>query len=489
MNAPHFDNTYAKLPDGFHAPAAPAPSPEPQLLRLNTSLAESLGLDPSWLESDAGLDMLSGTRLPEGAEPIAMAYAGHQFGGWVPRLGDGRASLLGEVVAPDGTRYDVQLKGSGRTMFSRGGDGKAVLGPVMREYIVSEAMTALGVPSTRALAAVATGERVFRNGPEPGAVLTRVARSHVRVGTFQYFAGKEDDASVKKLADYVIARHYPSALDADNSYRALFLSIAEGQADLIAHWMTLGFIHGVMNTDNMQVVGETIDFGPCAFMDVFHPQKKFSSIDRNGRYAWSNQPPIAIWNLLRLAETLIPLLGKDEKEAIAWAEESIGAFKTRFDDQVTARFRAKLGILSPKAGDDELLESTLVALTQGEADFTLFFRHLTRVAAGADENALRDLFSDRRVADTWLARWRRQIEADGGDSASRVKLMQQRNPIFIPRNHRIEEAIQAGNRGEYEPFHRLVDVLARPFDEQPDHAELEQPPEDHEVVHQTFCGT
>lgn len=490
MPAPRFDNSYARLPDGFHAPAPPTPSPSPEIIRLNEPLAATLGLDVDWLRMKAGVDLFSGCKMPESAEPIAMAYAGHQFGGWSPRLGDGRASLIGELVGIDGHRYDLQLKGSGRTRFSRGGDGKAVLGPVMREYIVSEAMTALGVPSTRALAAVTTGEAVLRrHGLEPGAVLTRIAHSHVRVGTFQYLAARGDDAAVQTLADYVIERHFPNVAEQEHRYRVLVESIIQRQADLIAHWMALGFIHGVMNTDNMQVVGETIDYGPCAFMDIFHPQKTFSSIDHHGRYAWRNQPTIAMWNLSRLAETLLALLGKDETDAIAWAESAIGAFGPRFNSQLSDRFRAKLGLLDDQPGHSELIEATFVALTEGQADMTLFFRHLTQVAAGEQETELRDLFADRRIADTWLARWRRQLEADQSDLEERVAKMRQHNPVFIPRNHRIEEAIAAGNRGDYAPFHRLVDVLAKPFDEQPDDADLERPPEPHEVVEQTFCGT
>jgi uncharacterized protein YdiU (UPF0061 family) len=488
MNAPHFDNSYARLPEAFHAASVPAVSPAPELLRLNVPLAERLELDASWLASEDGLAMLSATRLPAGSEPIAMAYAGHQFGGWVPQLGDGRATLIGEVVTKAGERFDVQLKGSGQTRFSRGGDGKAVLGPVMREYAVSEAMAALGVPTTRALAAVITGEKVFRNGPEPGAVLTRVAKSHVRVGTFQYFAGRKDDDAVRTLADYVIERHDPEARDADNPYSALLERVVVRQADLVAHWMSLGFIHGVMNTDNMQIAGETIDYGPCAFMDVFHPQKKFSSIDRQGRYAWGNQPGIAMWNLSRLAETLLPLLADTDEEAIASAESAIESFRPRFGSELARRFRNKLGLRDvPESA--ELVEATLKAMTECEVDFTLFFRHLTRLAASDDEAPLRELFTERRLADMWLARWRQHTNQEGGVSEETVAIMRAHNPIFIARNHRVEQAIVAGNAGDYAPFHRLVDVLKHPFDEQPDHADLERAPEPAEVVRRTFCGT
>jgi uncharacterized protein YdiU (UPF0061 family) len=489
MTPPRFDNSYAQLPDRFYAAAPPAPAPEPSLVQVNRALGTQLGLDMAWLESDEGVAMLSGAGVPEGAEPIAMAYAGHQFGGWVPQLGDGRATLLGEIIGDDGTRYDLQLKGSGRTRFSRGGDGKAVFGPVMREYVVSEAMAALGVPTTRALAVATTGERVYRNGPEPGAVLTRVAQSLVRVGTFQYFAGRGDDDGVQTLADYVIERHFPDAREEENRYRGLLARVVTRQADLVAHWMSLGFVHGVMNTDNMQVLGETIDYGPCAFIDTFHPQKTFSSIDHHGRYAWGNQPGIAMWNLSRLAETLLALVDGDEEAAIAWAEPAVRTFAKRFGEQLEARFRAKLGLLGDEPGHKELVDASIEALTEGEVDFTLFFRRLTGIAAGDDEGPLRDLFANPRIADAWLARWRGQIAKEGCDAEERVATMRRNNPIFIPRSHRIEEAIQAGNRGEYAPFHRLVEVLSRPYEEQPEHAELELAPALDEVVTQTFCGT
>jgi uncharacterized protein YdiU (UPF0061 family) len=489
MGAPSFDNSYARLPAQFYSFAPPAPSPAPRLIRLNVPLAAALGLDAGWLESEPGLAMLSGSRLPEGSHPVAMAYAGHQFGGWVPQLGDGRATLLGEVVGRDGRRYDLQLKGSGRTRFSRGGDGKAVLGPVLREYVVSEAMAALGVPTTRVLAAVATGERVLRNGPEPGAVLTRVGLSHVRVGTFQYFAARQDQASVRTLADYVTSRNYPEVQTEPDRYRALFAAIAERQAVLVAHWMAVGFIHGVMNTDNMQVAGETIDYGPCAFLDEFHPGKTFSSIDHRGRYAWGNQPRIATWNLARLAEALLPLLAAEEAAAIEWVESALEAFRERVGAELSRRFRTKLGLLGEASGNDELVEATLAALAEGKVDFTLFFRELTRVAAGDTEQPLRALFDEPRLCDTWLVRWRQQLAFDGDDEASRVAAMRAHNPVFIPRNHRLEEAIQAALVGNFAPFHRLVEVLGHPFDEQPDHEDLERPPASHEIVAQTFCGT
>ena len=478
-----FDNTYARLPETFFARVRPAAVPAPTLVRLNRGLCEQLGVDARWLESEAGVAMLAGNALPESADSIAMAYAGHQFGGWVPRLGDGRALLLGEVVDGNGIRRDVQLKGSGATPFSRGGDGKATLGAILREYIVSEAMFALGIPTTRALAAVMTGEPVFRETPVPGAILTRVARSHVRVGTFQYFHARNDERAVRTLADYVAERHYPRVFDAGNPYRALLDSIVERQAELVARWMHVGFIHGVMNTDNMQVAGETIDYGPCAFMDQFRSSCVFSSIDRNGRYAWDQQPAVARWNLARLAESLLPLLSVDEANA------ALVRFGTLFDAAYLDGFRQKLGLTEPSGDDDELLRATLATLGDQDVDFTLFFRRLTQVAAGADDGALVRLFNSADRGRAWLATWRERLQTESTDAETRAAIMRGVNPIVIPRNHRIEAAIQAGNRGDFTPFHRLVDVLSSPYEERPDYAEYESAPLPEQRVLQTFCGT
>lgn len=488
MREPAFDNTYARLPEVFFAPAQPTAAPAPSLIRLNEPLAEALGLDAAWLRSDEGIAMLSGGAVPEGAEPIAMAYAGHQFGGWSPQLGDGRALLLGEVVGVDGVRHDIHLKGSGRTAFSRGGDGKAGLGPVMREYIVSEAMAALGVPTTRALAAITTGESIVRDPEQPGAVFARVARSHVRVGTFQYFYARDRSDDVRTLADYVIDRHYPGAREHDNPYRSFLEQVIARQAALVAKWMSLGFIHGVMNTDNAQIAGETIDYGPCAFMDAFHPKKVFSSIDRDGRYAWGNQPGIADWNLTRLAETLVSLFDEDQAASVAWAESALGRFRGIFLGHFARRFRAKLG-LSDAAEETDLVSATLAVLAKNEVDFTLFFRHLTRAASGHDGGELRSLFERPEDCDAWLVRWRQELSADPAAVDARLVAMRQHNPILIPRNHRIEEAIRAGEGGDYAPFHRLVDALADPFGERDEYADLELAPAPHEVVHRTFCGT
>jgi len=489
MPAPRFEHSYAQLPAQLHEPAPLLRAPTPQLVQLNAPLAEKLGLDEAWLRSDEGLAMLSGAECVASSKPIAMAYAGHQLGVWVPRLGDGRAALLGEVIAPGGERYDVQLKGCGRTPFSRRGDGKAVLGPVIREYLVSEAMAALGVPTTRALAMVTTGERVLRYGMQPGAVLTRVARSHVRVGTFQYAAAHAPDA-VQPLADYVIDRHYPTAhsvTDRDNNrYSALLLTVAERQADLVAHWMGVGFIHGVMNTDNMQIVGETIDYGPCAFMDSFHPDTVFSSIDHHGRYAWSNQPRIAAWNLGRFAEALLPLLDDNQEVAVTRAHDALDAFGRRFHEQFTTRFRAKLGLTTPDG--DELIDATIKVMSAGKVDFTLFFRELTRIADGGPVEPLRQLFDPPAVVDSWLAIWQQRVDTEGG-APERVTAMRRHNPVFIPRNHRVEQAINAAGEGDYAPFHRLAEALADPYEERSTHDELERPPESHEVVLETYCGT
>ena len=482
MNIP-FDNTYARLPERFFAKQEPARVPEPRLIRLNRDLAAKLSIETHWLESADGVAVLAGNAIPEGAEPIAQAYAGHQFGGFSPQLGDGRAVLLGEVIDVEGARYDLQLKGSGRTPFSRGGDGKSALGPVIREYIVSEAMAALGVPTTRALAAVATGERVMRQeGPLLGAVFTRVAASHIRVGTFQYFRARNDIEALGLLADHAIARHYPEAAEAGDSYVALLESVATAQADLIAKWMSLGFIHGVMNTDNTAISGETIDYGPCAFMDAFHSRCVFSSIDSGARYAWCNQPNIGLWNLTRFAETLLPLLSEDPSKATKIAEAALTGYPERFGGQYIACFRAKFGL--PPEAPVELINECLDLLGAQEVDFTLFFRQLTRVAGGEDSTTLTAMFPSRQPFEAWLGKWR-----SATDPATHLADMHAANPIRIPRNHRVEQAIQSAYAGDFAPFHRLVDALAAPYADQVEYADLETPPRPEEIVHETFCGT
>lgn len=495
----HFDNTYARLPDRFFARQSPARVPEPTLIRLNVALAATLSMDIDWLRSADGVAMLAGNAVPEGAEPIAQAYAGHQFGGFVSQLGDGRAILLGEVVDRDGARRDLQLKGSGRTRFSRGGDGKAALGPVLREYVVSEAMAALGVPTQRALAAVTSGERIARaDGVRPGAVFTRVAASHIRVGTFEYFRARDDTDALRQLADHAIARHHPDAAHAPHPYAALLQSVMTAQADLIAQWMSLGFIHGVMNTDNTAISGETIDYGPCAFMDAFHPRCVYSSIDSHGRYAWGSQPDIGIWNVTRFAETLLPLLSDDQSEAIRIAQAALAGYPERFRSQYVARFRAKLGL--PPEAPAERVEECLELLASQEVDFTLFFCHLTRVGGGGegrregreagghdgreDAQALAALFPSRRPFEEWFATWQQEAR-----SATHLSGMRAANPVLIPRNHRVEQAIQSAYGGDCAPFHRLVDALAAPYANRTEYADLELPPRPDEIVHQTFCGT
>lgn len=493
-----FDHSYARLPGDFFARVAPAEVPKPALIQVNRTLAAQLGLDADWLSSADGVAMLSGNALPPNANPIAMAYAGHQFGGFSPQLGDGRAILLGELVGADGVRRDVQLKGSGRTPFSRGGDGKAPLGPVIREYIVSEAMAALGIPTTRALAAVTTGEWVQREETVPGAVLTRVAQSHVRVGTFEFFASRGQTDLVRQLADYVIDRHYPEARESENPIRALLEGIVQRQAHLIARWMQVGFVHGVMNTDNTQIAGETIDFGPCAFMEKFDVRTVFSSIDRQGRYAWGNQPSIGHWNLSRLAESLLPLLADDEAVAIETAKAALEPFGDIFNAAFVGGFSRKLGLASHrlsvgKIEPAEFINETFSLMTQEAVDFTLFFRHLTLAASGHDRETFLALFADRGAGEQWLERWQAAVmdESGGGGTPSpdRVDAMRRSNPIFIPRNHRVEQVIQAALHGDYSGFEQLNRVLARPFDERPEHAEFEKPPEPSEVVQRTFCGT
>ncbi len=486
-----FDNSYARLPERLYARLGPTQVAAPRLIRVNASLAEFLGLDPAALASPEGVEILAGNRVPEGAAPIALAYAGHQFGQFVPQLGDGRAILLGEVVGRDRVRRDIQLKGSGRTPFSRGGDGRAALGPVLREYIVSEAMAALGVPTTRALAAVSTGERVLRGMALPGAVLTRVASSHLRVGTFQYFAVRGDSEALRLLADHAIARHYPEAAAAEHPYRALLAGVVARQAELVARWLHVGFIHGVMNTDNTAISGETIDYGPCAFLDEYNPAKVFSSIDHGGRYAFANQPRIAHWNLVRLAETLLPLLGEDDNAAVAVAQEVLAEFAPQFTAAYRAGMQRKLGLGGERAGDAELAQDLLACMADNGADFTLTFRLLCDAAAGpAGDAGVRALFADPSSYDAWAGRWRARLQDEAMQPAARRACMQAVNPAFIPRNHLVEAALEAASGAQdFAPFAALVEVLSRPFEDQPGREVYAAPPAPEERVQQTFCGT
>ncbi len=500
MNAPDrtdvffpFDNSYARLPDRFYARLDPEPVSAPRLIRVNEELAHLLKLDPEELRSPAGVEILAGNRIPEGSDPLAMAYAGHQFGNWVPQLGDGRAILLGEVVGRDGIRRDIQLKGSGRTPFSRMGDGRAVLGPILREYIVAEGMAALGVPTTRALAAVLTGEKVARETFLPGAVLTRVAQSHVRVGTFQFFAARRDDEALRLLADHVIERHDPDAAKEKNPYLALLANVVARQAELIARWQLIGFIHGVMNTDNMSIAGETIDYGPCAFMDTYHPNTVYSSIDHMGRYAYGNQPAIAHWNLAVLAQSLLPLFDADSEQAVEMAQEVINTFPGLYDAAYLSGLRAKLGLAEPDEGDRDLADDLLKRMAENEADFTLTFRHLCDAATPAPTDAdgkVRDQFKDGQAFDDWSVVWRKRLSKEITGSDARMAAMRAVNPAFVPRNHLVAEAIKAAEEQEdFKPFEELMAVLARPFDDQPGRDRYTLPPRPDQVVHATFCGT
>ncbi|MDW4548269.1 YdiU family protein [Defluviimonas sp. D31] len=468
-----FDNSYARLPDRFFVRQDPVPVAEPGLIAVNERLAAELGLDASMLATPEGIAAFAGNATPTGAAPLAQAYAGHQFGGWVPQLGDGRAILLGEIVAPGGRRFDLQLKGSGQTPFSRRGDGRAWIGPVIREYIVSEAMAALGVPTTRALAAVTTGETVWRETALPGAVLARVAASHIRVGTFQYFAAREDTEALRLLTDHVIERHYPGA----EGPLALIEAVTAAQARLIAKWMSFGFIHGVMNTDNMAISGETIDYGPCAFMDAYHPGKVFSSIDQFGRYAYGNQPQIAVWNLAQFASCLLPLMGELEP-AIEAATTAINRFGVIYRKEWLTLFRAKIGLRTEEEGDARLIEALLTLMAENAADFTRTFRGLTDGTAAAE-------FADPMAFEVWAEGWQARLARKADSEA----VMRAANPAFIPRNHRVEEAIRAAVAGDFAPFHRLNAILATPFDDQPEASAYRDAPKPDEVVRRTFCGT
>ncbi|MTV13355.1 MULTISPECIES: protein adenylyltransferase SelO [Bradyrhizobium] len=484
-----FQNTYSALPANFFARVAPTPVASPGLIKLNRPLAVRLGLDPDLLSTPEGAEVLAGKRLPDGADPIAMAYAGHQFGHFVPQLGDGRAILLGEVIDRDGVRRDIQLKGSGPTPFSRRGDGRAALGPVLREYIVSEAMFALGIPTTRSLAAVVTGEPVMRETALPGAVLTRVAASHIRVGTFQFFAARGDTDGVRALADHVIARHYPELKDAAQPYHALLAGVVARQAALVARWLLVGFIHGVMNTDNTSISGETIDYGPCAFLDAYNPAQVFSSIDEMGRYAYANQPRIALWNLTRLAECLLPLFADEQEKAIEQAQVILGEFPEKFTAAYNAGLRSKVGLFTTRDGDEALIQDLLDAMAKNAADFTLTFRHLGE-AATDDAADVRAQFTDPTAFDEWAARWRARLALEPQTPAERKAAMGAVNPAFIPRNHRIEAVIAAAvNSDDYTPFEELLTVLAKPYEDQPQFAAYADPPLPEQRVTQTFCGT
>jgi uncharacterized protein YdiU (UPF0061 family) len=487
-----FDNSYARLPEAFHTRLDPTPVSNPRLVKVNTALAEAIGIDPEILTSADSASVLAGNQIPEKAEPLAMVYAGHQFGNWVPRLGDGRAILLGEVMGPDGIRRDIQLKGSGPTPYSRMGDGRAVLGPVMREYIVSEAMAGLGIRTSRALAMATTGEIVRREGPEPGAILTRVAASHIRVGTFQYFHGQRDEASIRTLAEHVIDRHYPAAREAEDPYLALLEAVALNTAELIGSWMLVGFIHGVMNTDNCTISGETIDYGPCAFIDTFHPETVFSSIDTGGRYAYDQQPSIGLWNVTRLAETLLVLFDENQDTAIEKAKQALAGYWPRFEQVFHGGLCAKIGLPAAEKPDFELALDLLGRMANQQADFTLTFRRLSDAPAGdiAATAMVRMLFDDPTVYDEWDAKWRQRFAGDGIAPTARRAAMRAVNPAFIPRNHQVQRAIDFATQAEdFGPMEELLSVVVSPFEDHPGQEHLALPPTSDQAVTQTFCGT
>ncbi len=491
-----FDNSYARELPELTVDSQPANVPRPELVAVNRNLAESLGLDPTGLDTPHGAAVLSGDAVPEGSTPVAMAYSGHQFGGFSPMLGDGRAVLLGEILDPDGHRFDVHLKGSGRTPFARGGDGKATIGPMLREFLIAEAMAALGIPTTRALAVATTGEMIRRTRPEPGAVLTRVAASHLRVGTFQYAARVDDPGVVRRLADYAIARHYPEAAAADNPSLALLDAVVDAQAALVAQWMLVGFIHGVMNTDNVTISGEGIDYGPCAFMDRYDPATVFSSIDHGGRYAYQNQPQVTLWNLARFAETLLPLIDPDPDQAVVAATATLDTFQNRYQTYWQAGMAAKLGLApNPDQSPVEhaLFDTYLDLLVQHQVDYTTSFRALAATLRG-DRQSADALFGETDTnGDTgpfaeWEKQWRALLgERDLGLIAAE---MDQRNPIYIPRNHLVDAALTAATDGDLGPFQQLLDVVTNPFDQRPGLDRYSEPaPVGFDDGFQTFCGT
>lgn len=478
----NLDNSYAGLPKTFFTRQNPSPVPSPSFIILNEALAEAMGLEVAALQSPEGLAVLAGNEVPEGALPLAQAYAGHQFGHFT-MLGDGRALLLGEQIAPSGERWDIQLKGSGRTPYSRGGDGRAALGPMLREYIISEAMHGLGIPTTRSLAVVTTGQEVVRQTMQPGAILTRVAASHLRVGTFQYVAHWGTVEELRVLADYTLQRHFPKVATAGNRYLALLQEVIKGQAKLIAKWQLVGFIHGVMNTDNMTLSGETIDYGPCAFMDHYDPATVFSSIDTHGRYAYGNQPSIGAWNLARFAETLLPLLHEDEDQAVEIAQEALDAFMELYQSHWLAGMRAKLGLLKEEAEDEALIEDLLRSMQKYRADYTNTFRALTFDETGDTPMGGTPEFTQ------WYERWQVRLGRQQESKASVQRLMQDSNPAVIPRNHRVEEALAAAEKGDYGVMKRLLAVLTKPYAHCPEQVAYTTLPENLRRPYRTFCGT
>ncbi len=485
----NFDNSYAKQLEGFYSSCQSAVVPTPKLIKLNSELASQLNLNIESSTISDQLKIFSGNESPQGSLPLAQVYSGHQFGGFSPQLGDGRALLLGEVLDENGQRFDIQLKGSGRTPYSRGGDGKAGLGPVLREYILSEAMYALGVPTTRALAAVTTGEKIMREMPIPGAVLTRVASSHIRIGTFQYFASRGEVDKVRQLANYTIARHYPELMQSDNPYLNLLEAVCDAQALLVSKWMLIGFVHGVMNTDNMTISGETIDYGPCAFIDSYDPAAVYSSIDKQGRYALQNQPPIAQWNLTRLAEALLSLIDSDQEHAVELATKVLNEFPEKYSKHWLQGMCCKLGINNAQESDSALVNDLLALMHEYHVDYTLLFSDLAKVLSG-DKEAAHKHFANVMTFEQWLVRWHDRLAHEGMTSDDSVVLMSQVNPIYIPRNHKVEEAIESAMKNEdYTKFEALLTVLTQPYQQQAGKDEYTQPAPKEFGAYKTFCGT
>lgn len=478
----NFDNSYARLPKTFFTSQNPAPVRSPKLAVLNKPLAASLGLNGKSLESEDGASIFAGNKIPDGASPLAQAYAGHQFGHFT-MLGDGRAVLLGEQITPTGERFDIQLKGSGRTPYSRGGDGRAALGPMLREYIISEAMHGLGIPTTRSLAVVTTGEEIARESYLPGAILTRVATSHLRVGTFQYAARWGSEEELRQLADYAIKRHYPEIENDDNKYLTFLQEVIKRQAMLIAKWQLVGFIHGVMNTDNMTISGETIDYGPCAFMDTYDPATVFSSIDREGRYAYGNQPNIGVWNLARLAEALLPLLHENQEEAVTLAQDKLSDFAQIFESNWLEGMRAKLGLFNEEEEDKPLIKDLLDMMQKHRADYTNTFRALT-----IDKPEDTNLHGTTEFTE-WHKRWEERLGRQRESMDASKMLMRNSNPAVIPRNHRVEEALEAANNGDYSVMERLLEALSNPYSHSPEQKDYTTLPAPSPRPYRTFCGT
>ena len=485
----NFENSFHELQSEFYANVLPSIPPKPELLAYNKNLANKLGVSLSWLEGEEALECFSGSKIIKNSNPLAMVYAGHQFGNWVPRLGDGRAVLLGELIDKDNQRWDIQLKGSGKTPFSRSGDGKAVLGPILREYLISEAMNALRIPTTLALTVVKTGEKIQREALFPGAILTRVAKSHIRVGTFQYFASRGEYDILKTLSDYVINRHFPAINNKDNKYSEFLKLAIKAKANLISKWMSVSFIHGVMNTDNCSIIGDTIDYGPCAFMDTFKPETVFSSIDTFGRYSYKNQPKIGQWNLIQLANCLLPLLSKNKEESINIAQKEIDRYPKLFESFWLQEMRKKLALKSSKLNDTKLITELLDIMEHDKLDFTLTFSSLYHVFINKN-NAIFDYVNKSNKFKKWTLKWKSRLESEKSSKADIVKLLCNSNPSIIPRNHLVEEAIKlAVHDNNYSKFFKLMELVSKPFCLKEKNGHYLFPPKDSDKNFQTFCGT